>query len=43
MKYVLDTNTLSFLMRGDEAVTRRLAASPRTDVLLPQPVVAEIA
>lgn len=43
MKYVLDTNTLSFLMRGDEAVTRRLSACPRTDVLVPQPVVAEIA
>lgn len=42
MKYVLDTNTVSFLMRGDTSVTSRLERSLRTDVLLPQPVVAEI-
>ena len=42
MKYVLDTNTVSFLMRGDEAVAARLARRPRTEVLIPQPVVAEI-
>ena len=41
-KYVLDTNTVSFAMGGDPAVSRRLLALPRTDVLLPQPVVAEI-
>jgi tRNA(fMet)-specific endonuclease VapC len=41
--YVLDTNTLSFLMQGDEAVVGRLLAQGRTDVLLPQPVVAEVA
>lgn len=42
MKYVLDTNTVSFLMRGDPNVATRLTAHRRTDVSLPQPVVAEI-
>ena len=42
MKYVLDTNTLSYLMRGDPAVVESLTACSRTDVLLPQPVIAEI-
>ena len=42
MKYVLDTNTLSDLMRGDPAVGDRLTSHRRTDVLLPQPVVAEV-
>lgn len=43
MKYVLDTNTLSFAMAGEPAVCERMLAKARTDVLLPQPVVAEIA
>ncbi|HLE72184.1 MAG TPA: PIN domain-containing protein [Vicinamibacteria bacterium] len=42
MKYVLDTNTVSFLMRGDASVAAQLERRLRTDVLLPQPVVAEI-
>jgi tRNA(fMet)-specific endonuclease VapC len=42
VKYILDTNTLFFLMRGDPSVTRQLVARSRTDVLLPQPVIAEI-
>ena len=42
MKYVLDTNTVSFLMRGDARVRERLRSLSRTDVLLSQPVVAEI-
>lgn len=42
MKYLLDTNTVSFLMRGEPAVVGRLTAQPRTEVLLPQPVIAEI-
>lgn len=42
MKYVLDTNTLSFAMAGDPAVCERLLSQTRTDVLLPQPVVAEV-
>lgn len=42
MKYVLDTNTLSFAMAGDPAVCGRILSRSRTDVLLPQPVVAEV-
>lgn len=42
MKYVLDTNTLSLAMKGDRAVGARLLTLPRTDVLVPQPVIAEI-
>ena len=42
MKYVLDTNTLSFAMSGDASVCRRILSQARSDVLLPQPVVAEI-
>lgn len=42
MKYVLDTNMVSFLMRGDVDVARELTSHDRTDVFLPQPVVAEI-
>ncbi len=43
MKYVLDTNTISFLMSGEVSVTRALLAHARTDVLLPGPAIAEIA
>ena len=42
MKYVLDTNTLSFAMAGEFSVCRRMLSQARTDVLLPQPVIAEI-
>ena len=42
MKYVLDTNTLSFAMGGDPAVCGSILSQSRTDVLLPQPVVAEV-
>ena len=42
MKYVLDTNTLSFAMAGDATVCRNILSRSRTDVLLPQPVVAEV-
>lgn len=42
MKYILDTNTLSLAMKGDREVCARLLTLPRTDVLLPQPVIAEI-
>ncbi len=42
MKYILDTNTLSFLMRGEPSVCGELVSKSRTDVLLPQPVVSEI-
>ena len=40
--HVLDTNTVSFLMRGDVEVVARLIEKDRTQVRLPQPVVAEI-
>ncbi|HEX6200250.1 MAG TPA: type II toxin-antitoxin system VapC family toxin [Thermoanaerobaculia bacterium] len=42
MKYVLDTNSLSDLLRGEPSVSERLTSHRRTDVLLPQPVVAEV-
>lgn len=42
MKFILDTNTLSFAMAGDEGVTEQLLRRDRTEVLLPQPVIAEI-
>lgn len=42
MKYVLDTNTISFLMRGDPSVARQLGARSRTDVVLPQAAICEI-
>ncbi len=42
MTFLLDTNTVSFVMRGDRAVRERLTACDRTDVVLCHPVVAEI-
>ena len=42
MKYVLDTNTLSYAMAGEPRVCGRLLSLARTDVLLPQPVIAEV-
>lgn len=42
MKFVLDTNTLSFAMAGHPEVTDQLLATSRADVLVPQPVIAEI-
>lgn len=43
MKYVLDTNIVSALMKRDPRVTTRLSALARADVAVPQPVLAEIA
>jgi tRNA(fMet)-specific endonuclease VapC len=43
VKYVLDTNAVSALMRGDTAVIERLKREPREEVSIPQPVLAEIA
>ncbi len=43
MKYLLDTNAVSALMKGDPTVVSRLAAVARADVAIPQPVMAEIA
>ena len=42
MKYVLDTNIVSLAMAGDPSVLERMFSLPRTDVLVPQPVIAEI-
>ncbi len=42
MTYLLDTNTVSFLMRGETAVRERLLSHSRADVYLCQPVLAEI-
>jgi tRNA(fMet)-specific endonuclease VapC len=43
VKYVLDTNVVSLLMKGDPVAVGRLKTVSRADVCLPQPVVAEIA
>ena len=43
MIYVLDTTTISALMRGDTPAIARLKGVLRSQVLLPQPAVAEIA
>ena len=43
MKYVLDTNTVSALMRSDPVVLTRLQRVSNDDVSIPQPVIAEIA
>lgn len=42
MRYVLDTTTVSALMRSDASAIRRLTRAERSDVGIPQPVVAEI-
>ena len=42
MKYVLNTNVVSLLMKGDPNVIGRLKAVSRADVCIPHPVVAEI-
>jgi tRNA(fMet)-specific endonuclease VapC len=41
--YVLDTNAVSALMKGNAAVVERLAATEPARVSVPQPVLAEIA
>lgn len=43
MKYVLDTNVVSALMKGETSVIVRLKAVARSEVGMPHPVVAEIA
>jgi tRNA(fMet)-specific endonuclease VapC len=40
--YVLDTNVVSALMAGRGRILERLAGIDRTDVFVPQPVLAEI-
>lgn len=43
MKYILDTNAVSALMKGLPAAVDRLAGLDRSTVSVPQPVLAEIA
>ena len=43
MKYVLDTNAVSALMKGDATMLKSLSAVGKREVGLPQPVLAEIA
>ena len=43
MKYVLDTNVVSAMMKGDPAVLERLRRLGPDEVGVPQPVLAEIA
>ena len=43
MRYVLDTNAVSALMKGDRHFIARLRKLDRADVGVPQPVFAEIA
>jgi len=42
MKYVLDTNAVSALMKGNGQVIERLKQGDRTEVGIPHPVIAEI-
>ncbi len=43
MKYVLDTNVLSALMKGDQRAVGRLKAVSKDEIGVPQPALAEIA
>lgn len=42
MRYLLDTNMVSALMRGDSRVAARVAVTPREDVAISQVTAAEI-
>jgi tRNA(fMet)-specific endonuclease VapC len=42
VKYILDTNAVSALMRGDPSVLARLEKHRKADVTMPGPVLAEI-
>jgi len=43
MKFILDTNAVSALMRGDSRAIAKLGQLAHKDVAVPQPVFAEIA
>jgi len=43
MRYVLDTNAVSALMKGDPQVIKKLRGISKGDAAIPQPVLAEIA
>ena len=42
MRYLLDTNTVSALMRGEPSVAARVAGTPREDIAISQVTAAEI-
>lgn len=42
MRYLLDTNTMSALMRGQQAVAARIGRTPREDVAISHLTVAEV-
>ena len=41
MRYVLDTNAVSALMKGDPRVVNRLQSLNKGDAAIPQPAIAE--
>ena len=43
MTYVLDTNAVSALMKGTPSIVDRLSSIQPTEVVIPHPVIAEIA
>lgn len=43
MKFILDTNAVSALMRGEPRMVERLKLENREEIGIPQPVLAEIA
>lgn len=43
MTYLLDTNAVSALMKGDPRTVLKLRGTTRGDISIPQPVIAEIA
>ena len=43
MTYILDTNAVSALMKGDEAFLNRFPSCAPADIAIPQPVIAELA
>jgi len=43
VKYLLDTNAVSALLRGDPEMLARLRSVPRDEIAIPQPALAELA
>jgi predicted nucleic acid-binding protein len=43
VRYVLDTNAVSALMKGEPSAVERLRRASRPEVVMPQPVLTEIA
>lgn len=43
MKYVLDTNAVSALMKGEPGVLKRVRKVSKSALTIPQPVIAELA